>query len=51
MLNVNLLLQNSVARAGGVIGIFTSFMAFYIGLSELLAAEDRPVFTLPLGML
>jgi len=40
-----------VARAGGVIGIFTSFMAFYIGLSELLAAEDRPVFTLPLGML
>jgi len=40
-----------VARAGGVIGIFTSFMAYYIGLSELLAAEDRPVFTLPLGAL
>jgi hypothetical protein len=40
-----------VARAGGVIGIFTAFMAYYIGLSELMAAEDRPVFTLPLGML
>jgi succinate-acetate transporter protein len=39
-----------VGRAGGVIGIFTSFMAYYVGLSELLAAEERPVFNLPLGV-
>jgi succinate-acetate transporter protein len=50
-MNVDVLLHNSVARAGGVIGIFTSFMAYYVGLSELLAAEERPVFTLPLGIL
>jgi len=41
----------SVGRAGGVIGIFTSFMAYYIGLSELLSGEERPIFKLPLGML
>jgi succinate-acetate transporter protein len=42
--------NKDVGRAGGVIGIFTSFMAYYIGLSELLASEDRPVITLPLGV-
>lgn len=40
----------SVTRAGGGLGVATAFIAYYIGLSELLAAEDQAVFHLPLGV-
>ncbi|KAJ3526569.1 hypothetical protein NMY22_g10112 [Coprinellus aureogranulatus] len=39
-----------VTRAGGALGVVTAFIAYYIGLSELLAAEEQAVFQLPLGV-
>lgn len=38
-----------VLKAGGAVGIITSFIAFYMGLSELLASERSRFFTLPQG--
>jgi succinate-acetate transporter protein len=32
-------------------GIITACVAFYIGLSELLAAEEHPIFSMPLGVI
>ncbi|KAJ3823170.1 FUN34 transmembrane protein [Lentinula raphanica] len=40
-----------VQKAGGVFGIITGLIAFYIGVSELLRAEPRAVARLPLGLL
>ncbi|EIN03478.1 hypothetical protein PUNSTDRAFT_56213 [Punctularia strigosozonata HHB-11173 SS5] len=42
--------QNSLAitKAGGVIGLITSFMAYYCAMAELLKPEDS-WFTLPMG--
>ncbi|KAK7037640.1 hypothetical protein VNI00_010857 [Paramarasmius palmivorus] len=40
-----------VMKAGGIFGIITGLVAFYIGLSELIAAEPKPVGRLPLGVL
>ncbi|KAJ7848289.1 GPR1/FUN34/yaaH family-domain-containing protein [Mycena olivaceomarginata] len=37
-------------HAGGVFGLITAFIAYYVGVSEMLAAEQRPVVTLPLGV-
>ncbi|KAF7352024.1 Fun34 transmembrane protein [Mycena venus] len=37
-------------HAGGVFGIITALIAYYIGVSEMLAAEQRAVFVLPLGV-
>ncbi|KAF5393168.1 hypothetical protein D9757_001295 [Collybiopsis confluens] len=39
-----------VQKTGGVFGIFGALLCFYIGMSELLAAELRPVVRLPLGV-
>ncbi|KAJ6464535.1 FUN34 transmembrane protein [Mycena sanguinolenta] len=39
-----------VTKAGGVFGIITAFIAYYIGVSELLGAERRAVIVLPLGV-
>jgi len=39
----------SIAKAGGAIGTITAFIAYYIGVSELLSAEVSAVFRLPLG--
>jgi len=39
-----------LTKAGGVVGIITAMVAYYIGISELLAAEARPVAKLPLGV-
>ncbi|KAJ7350006.1 FUN34 transmembrane protein [Mycena albidolilacea] len=39
-----------VLKAGGVFGLITAFIAYYVGVSEMLAAEQRPVVTLPLGV-
>ncbi|KIM43556.1 hypothetical protein M413DRAFT_443484 [Hebeloma cylindrosporum] len=41
----------SVTKAGGIFGALTSFMAYYIGLSELLSSEDMAVVHLPLGII
>ncbi|KAF8884716.1 FUN34 transmembrane protein [Mucidula mucida] len=38
----------NVTKAGGAFGIITAFIAYYIGLSELLNAEKKAVATLPL---
>ncbi|KAF8825373.1 hypothetical protein HHX47_DHR7000359 [Lentinula edodes] len=40
-----------VQKAGGVFGIVTGLVAFYIGVSELLVAEPRAVARLPQGLL
>jgi hypothetical protein len=39
----------NVTKAGGALGVITALVAYYIGLSELLSAEDQAVFHLPLG--
>jgi len=43
--------SSHVQTAGGVFGIITGVIAFYIGVSELLRAEARAVARLPLGVL
>ena len=40
-----------VTKAGGVLGVITAFIAYYIAVSEVLAAEPFPVFRMPLGIL
>ncbi|KAJ7091301.1 GPR1/FUN34/yaaH family-domain-containing protein [Mycena crocata] len=40
----------AVQKAGGGFGILTAFIAYYIGISELLAAERTAIFRLPLGV-
>jgi len=37
-------------NAGGGFGIVTALVAYYIGLSELLASERASVVRLPLGV-
>ncbi|KAJ7785493.1 Gpr1 family protein [Mycena olivaceomarginata] len=39
----------TVSKAGGAFGIITAFVAYYIGLADLLAAEKAAVVGLPLG--
>jgi succinate-acetate transporter protein len=39
----------SIAKAGGATGAITAFIAYYIGLSELLAAETMAISQLPIG--
>ncbi|KAK2467412.1 hypothetical protein APHAL10511_000647 [Amanita phalloides] len=36
-------------KIGGIVGLVTAFIAFYTGLSMLLAAETSPIMKLPLG--
>lgn len=38
----------NVVKGGGILGCITAFIAYYIGLAELLAAEKKAVATLPL---
>ncbi|KAF8154720.1 Gpr1 family protein [Crassisporium funariophilum] len=40
----------AITKAGGVLGVLTAFIAYYVGLSELLASEDMAVVRLPLGV-
>lgn len=37
-------------KAGGVVGVITAFVAYYVGLSELLTAEDMAIVRLPIGV-
>ncbi|KAJ6533937.1 GPR1/FUN34/yaaH family-domain-containing protein [Mycena vulgaris] len=39
-----------VQKAGGGFGILTAFIAYYIGVSELMFTEQRAIFNLPLGV-
>ncbi|KAF8884158.1 FUN34 transmembrane protein [Infundibulicybe gibba] len=39
-----------VSQAGGGFGAITAMVAFYIGLSDLLAAEDMAIVRLPIGV-
>jgi len=39
----------SLTKGGGAMGIITAFVAYYIAVSELLAAEERPIVRLPQG--
>ncbi|KAJ6590854.1 FUN34 transmembrane protein [Mycena sp. CBHHK59/15] len=39
----------SIVTAGGAFGIITAFIAYYIGLSDLLAAERAAIVGLPTG--
>jgi succinate-acetate transporter protein len=39
----------AVNKAGGAVGTVTAFVAYYIGVSDLLAAEDNAPFQLPIG--
>jgi len=41
--------QTKITVAGGGLGIVTAFIAYYIGLSDLLAAERAAVVGLPTG--
>lgn len=38
-------------KGGGAVGIVTAMIAYYIGLSEMLEAEARPIGRLPRGVL
>jgi uncharacterized protein len=41
----------NLAKSGGALGIVTAFIAYYVGLSELLASEAKAVTVLPIGTL
>jgi len=41
----------SVNKAGGVWGIITGLIAFYIGVAAMLAEERTAIVKLPLGIL
>lgn len=44
-----LICNYSVTKVGGVLGVITALIAYYIGLAEMLNAEDMAVVRLPLG--
>jgi len=39
------------SKAGGVLGVITALIAYYIGVADLLAAESHPIIRLPIGVL
>jgi len=41
----------SVLKGGAVWGVITGLVAWYIGVAMMMAAETRPLFRLPLGIL
>jgi len=45
-----LLARVVLTRAGGALGIVAACIAYYMGLAELLEAEDRVIVRLPLGV-
>ncbi|KAF7307516.1 Gpr1 family protein [Mycena indigotica] len=46
----NFVTNHNVTKAGGGVGILTAFIAYYIGLSDMLAAERAAVIGLPVGV-
>ncbi|KAK0489974.1 Gpr1 family protein [Armillaria luteobubalina] len=45
----NATISTNLAKGGGAFGIITAFIAYYVGLSELLASEAKAVAVLPIG--
>jgi len=39
----------TVTKVGGILGVITALIAYYIGLAEMLNAEDMAIVRLPLG--
>jgi len=39
----------TVTKVGGVLGVITALIAYYIGLAEMLNAEEMAIIRLPLG--
>ncbi|KXN85625.1 Ammonia transport outward protein 2 [Leucoagaricus sp. SymC.cos] len=39
----------ATTKAGGILGCITALIAYYIGLADMLNAEDQAIVTLPLG--
>jgi succinate-acetate transporter protein len=48
--NGNVTTAGHLQKAGGALGIITALIAYYVGLSEILAAERAAVVGLPLGV-
>ena len=42
---------SSVVKGGAAFGVITGLVAWYIGVAMMMAAESRPIFRLPLGIL
>jgi len=42
--------NTNLTKGGGVMGIITAIIAYYIAVSELLAADDKPIVRLPQGV-
>ncbi|KAJ3576019.1 hypothetical protein NP233_g718 [Leucocoprinus birnbaumii] len=40
----------ATTKAGGILGCITALIAYYIGLADMLAAEDQAIVQLPLGV-
>lgn len=40
----------ATTKAGGILGAITALIAYYIGLAEMLAAEELAIVRLPLGV-
>ncbi|KAF8967496.1 GPR1/FUN34/yaaH family-domain-containing protein [Flammula alnicola] len=40
----------SIGKAGGFTGVITAFIAYYVGISELLEADPKPKIRLPRGV-
>jgi len=41
--------STGLTKGGGTVGVITAFIAYYIGVAELMAAEPSPFLRLPLG--
>lgn len=50
VMNSSLTTAGHLVKAGGAMGIVTALIAYYVGLSELLAAEKAAVIGLPIGV-
>jgi len=48
--NGNASMAVNLHKGGGVLGVITAFIAYYVGLSELLASEKAAIITLPIGV-
>jgi len=40
--------SEGATKAGGVIGVITAIIAYYVGVASLLDSEEHPPFRLPL---
>lgn len=43
--------KESLLHAGGAVGLATALIAYYIGVSEMMTAEKKPIVRMPLGIL